>query len=104
MAKSSKNDGKKLPPKRARFVAEYLKDLNGTQAAIRAGYSPRSANAQAATMLAMPNVKAAVQAAMDKRAKALELDAQYVLAGIKRVTARSEQDEPVLDKEVKPTG
>lgn len=35
---------KELTPKQAKFVDEYLKDLNATQAAIRAGYSKRSAN------------------------------------------------------------
>jgi phage terminase small subunit len=44
--------------KRKRFIDEYLKDLNGTQAAIRAGYSKNSANVQAAQLLALPSVKA----------------------------------------------
>ena len=34
---------RKLTPKQKRFVAEYLKDFNGTQAAIRAGFSPKRA-------------------------------------------------------------
>ena len=41
----------KLIKKRQRFVDEYLIDLNGTQAAIRAGYSVKTANEQAARML-----------------------------------------------------
>jgi phage terminase small subunit len=36
-----------MTPKRQRFVAEYLKDLNAIQAAIRAGYSEKTANEQA---------------------------------------------------------
>lgn len=40
-----------LTPKQERFAAEYLIDLNGTQAAIRAGYSPKTANEQAARLL-----------------------------------------------------
>ena len=51
-----------LSPKRQRFVDEYLIDLNGTQAAIRAGYSARTANEQAAALLAIPNVREAVEA------------------------------------------
>jgi hypothetical protein len=51
----------KLSPKRQRFVDEYCADFNGTQAAIRAGYSPRTANEQAASLLAIPSVKAAVE-------------------------------------------
>ncbi len=41
-----------LTPKRARFVEEYLIDLNATQAAIRAGYSAKTANEQGAQLLA----------------------------------------------------
>jgi len=50
----------KLSPKRQRFVDEYVVDFNGTQAAIRAGYSPRSAQQQSADLLLMPMVKEAV--------------------------------------------
>jgi len=46
-----------LNPKRQAFCREYLKDSNGTQAAIRAGYSPRTANEQAAQLLAKLSVK-----------------------------------------------
>jgi hypothetical protein len=42
-----------LTPKQHRFVDEYLLDLNATQAAIRAGYSPRTAEQQAARLLGM---------------------------------------------------
>lgn len=45
-----------LTPRQERFVAEYLVDLNGTQAAIRAGYSPKTANEQAARLLANVSV------------------------------------------------
>lgn len=58
-----------LTPKQERFVEEYLVDLNGTQAAIRAGYSPKTANEQASVMLAKPNIQEAVQA---QRAKVSE--------------------------------
>jgi len=51
----------KLSPKRQRFVDEYCADFNGTQAAIRAGYSARTANEQAAALLAIPSVKEAVE-------------------------------------------
>ena len=43
---------KKLGARQQRFVDEYLIDLNGTQAAIRAGYSPNTANEIAAQNLA----------------------------------------------------
>lgn len=58
-----------LTPKQERFVEEYLVDLNGTQAAIRAGYSPKTANEQASAMLAKPSIQEAVQ---EQRAKVSE--------------------------------
>ena len=62
MSKGKKQTAyEQLTPRRQRFVDEYVIDFNGTQAAKRAGYSPRSANEQAAFMLAIPSVKAAVE-------------------------------------------
>lgn len=52
-----------LTGKQARFVAEYLIDLNGTQAAMRAGYSPKTAHVQGSRLLTHVEVRAAVQAA-----------------------------------------
>lgn len=48
---------KSFTVKMMRFCEEYVKDLNGTQAMIRAGYSERSAKVQASTLLTKPNVK-----------------------------------------------
>lgn len=50
----SKNE---LSQKQLNFVQEYLIDGNGTQAAIRAGYAPKSANEQAARLLAKSNIQ-----------------------------------------------
>lgn len=50
-----------LTPKQARFVHEYLVDLNATQAAIRAGYAPRTARIIAAENLSKPNIQEAIQ-------------------------------------------
>jgi phage terminase small subunit len=49
-----------LSPKRRAFAREYCLDLNGTAAAIRAGYAERCAKSQASQLLAMPAVKAEV--------------------------------------------
>lgn len=70
---------KPLPPKRAEFVRQYLVDLNGTQAAIRAGYSPKSAKQQADQLLSILDVQRAVKAAMDERAARTEITADAVL-------------------------
>lgn len=65
--------------KRHRFVAEYLVDLNATQAAIRAGYAKKGAKDQAYQLMQMPEVAEAIKAAMDERNKRLQVDADYVL-------------------------
>ncbi|MGS1116009.1 terminase small subunit [Castellaniella sp. UC4442_H9] len=70
----------KIPPKQRRFIEEYLKDLNGTQAAIRAGYSERSAKQQAEALLSKPHIQAAVSEAQAARSKRTEIDQDYVLA------------------------
>lgn len=74
-----------LTPKQATFVREYLIDLNGTQAAVRAGYSPRTANEQAARLLAHASVKATVQAAMAKRSERTEITADRVLRELAKI-------------------
>lgn len=68
-----------LNAKQALFVREYLVDLNATQAAIRAKYSPKTANEQGARLLAKASVRAAVDAGMQKRAEKLEIKAEDVL-------------------------
>jgi phage terminase small subunit len=51
----------KLTPRQQRFIAEYVKDLNGTQAAIRAGYSERSAAEQAYQLLQKTSVQKPIE-------------------------------------------
>lgn len=68
-----------LPPKQERFVAEYLIDLNATQAAIRAGYSPRSANEQGARLLAKASVAASVAEGKRAQVEKLGISAERVL-------------------------
>lgn len=70
---------RKLTPKQQRFVDEYLIDLNGTQAAIRAGYSEKTATEIASENLTKPNVIAAVQSAQTARSKRTQVDADWVL-------------------------
>jgi len=68
-----------LNPKQLRFVAEWLKDHNGKQAAIRAGYSERSAEQQASALLSNPKVKAEVEKRMTKLMNNLDITAERVL-------------------------
>jgi phage terminase small subunit len=68
--------------KHRRFVAEYLVDLNGTQAAIRAGYSARTAQEQSSALLSKPMVAAAVAVGQAKRLARLKITQEKVLQEI----------------------
>ena len=72
-----------LTPKQQRFVEEYLIDLNGTQAAIRAGYSPKTAKEQASENLAKPNIQEAIQGAQSARSERTEVNQDYVVQRLK---------------------
>jgi phage terminase small subunit len=93
-----------LPAKRRKFVDEYVKDCNGTQAAIRAGYSPKSANEQSAQLLAILSVKSAVDEKLAEIAKKNEISAEWVIDKAKKIIERCMQAEPVYDREGYPTG
>lgn len=79
----------KLTDKQTAFVREYLVDLNATQAAIRAGYSERTANAQAGRLLANVGIREAVENAQAKRARRVEIKAEDVLRGVIEVTTQA---------------
>lgn len=81
-----------LTPKQQRFVEEYLIDLNATQAAIRSGYSERTANEQGARLLVNVSVQQAIQEQQSKRSERVQVDADYVL---KRLVEIDQMD--VLD-------
>lgn len=68
-----------LNDKQRAFVAEYLIDLNATQAAIRAGYSKRTARAAGHKLLSNPTVADAVAAAKAERSERTEITADRVL-------------------------
>lgn len=74
-----------LNPKQTRFIAEYLIDLNGTQAAIRAGYSRKTAFVQASHLLSLPKIATAVAEGKAKQLQVLDFDAQRVLVELGRL-------------------
>lgn len=88
----------KLSPKQERFAREYLLDLNATQAAIRAGYSPKTAYSMGQRLLKNVEVQKAVQSAMDERSKRTEVNADYVLTNLLEIVERCMQRAPVLHK------
>lgn len=75
----------KLTPKRRRFVDEYVVDFNGTQAAIRAGYSKKTADRQAEQLLRILEVKQAVEAKAAKIAERNKVKADDVLQELRRL-------------------
>jgi phage terminase small subunit len=72
----------KLTPKQDAFCREYLVDLNATQAAIRAGYSARTAHVQGPRLLANVRVAGRVAALQDARAERTNVEADRVLTEI----------------------
>ena len=85
-----------MTPKQEAFVREYLIDLNATQAAIRAGYSEKTAGSIGEENLKKPEIANAVKEAMGARAERTEITADYVLDGIKALVVRclGEEFEP----------
>ncbi|MDE7053546.1 MAG: terminase small subunit [Oscillospiraceae bacterium] len=69
----------KLTPKQKRFVAEYLVDLNATAAAIRAGYSKKTAEVIGYENLRKPQIETAINQAMQEREKRTEITQDMVL-------------------------
>lgn len=78
------------------FCREYLIDLNGTQAAIRAGYAAKSAKVTAARLLTNANVAARIAELRAARTARTEVDADYVVANLRSVVERCMQREQVL--------
>lgn len=75
----------KLTAKQARFVDEYLIDLNATQAAIRAGYSKRSAGQIGEENLKKPEIQKAIQDAQQKRSERTEITQDRVLQELAKI-------------------
>lgn len=75
----------KLTAKQARFVEEYLIDLNATQAAIRTGYSAKTAEVQGCRLLSIAKINAAVVKAMDKRTQRTEVTQDMVIAELAKI-------------------
>ncbi|MFJ5538550.1 terminase small subunit [Vreelandella titanicae] len=79
MTKKAATKAVELTPKQSRFVDEYLKDLNATQAAMRAGYSQKTAYRTGCDNLTKPQVAVAIQERMNRRSERTQIDADYIL-------------------------
>lgn len=89
-----------MTDKQSIFVQEYLKDLNATQAAIRAGYSAHTAYSIGQENLNKPEIKQAIDAAMSERQQRTELTQDYVLHNLQEIAERCMQKRPVMVKGV----
>jgi len=74
-----------LNPKQLKFCREYVKDYNGTQAAIRAGYSKRTAQEQSSQLLSKLIVKSKIDELTGKQAEKAEIDAQWIIEKFKNI-------------------
>jgi phage terminase small subunit len=91
-----------LAPRQDRFVQECIGDLNAKQAAIRAGYSARTAEVQGSRLLRNAKVQRALRKAFDRRAAKIEIDQEWVLSRLALVVERCLQNEPVTDRNGNP--
>jgi len=97
----------KLTAKQEMFCREYIIDLNATQAAIRAGYSEKTAKDIGCENLAKPNIAERIQTLFNERAEKAEISAEWVLNNLKSVAVRCMQEEPVMvkgDNGMEPSG
>lgn len=75
----------KLTEKQQRFVDEYLIDLNATQAAIRAGYSVKTANEQGCQLLAKLSIQQAISEAMAERSKRTGINQDRIVLELAKI-------------------
>lgn len=89
-----------LTDKQARFVEEYLIDLNATQAAIRAGYSEDTARQMGAENLSKPVIQDAIQKAKNKRSERVRITQDEVINGLLEVIAISMGKQKITETEL----
>jgi phage terminase small subunit len=85
-------------------VAEYLVDLNATQAAIRAGYAKRTAYSQGQRLLKNVETQEALTDAIARRAERTNIESDWVVAKLVENVVRAMCNRPVLDKDGEPSG
>lgn len=74
-----------LTAKQQRFVDEYLIDLNATQAAIRAGYSEKTARSISNENMTKPDIQAAIEKGMQARSGRVEITQDMVLRELAKI-------------------
>ena len=90
----------KLTKKERIFADEYVKTTNGTQSAITAGYSEKTARSKGSQLLTKINVRQYIDAVMNERSKDTIATADEVLEYLTRVVRGEEKDAFGLDVSV----
>lgn len=89
----------KLSGKQEMFCREYLVDLNATQAAIRAGYSEKTARQMACKMLTKAYIAEHIAKLNKERIKRVQVDADWVLTASKQLYDKCMEAEPLTDQD-----
>ncbi len=89
-----KGRGAKITSKMARFCEEYMVDLNGTAAVLRAGYTTNNPTKRAVELMAHPHVKKYLGELKEKRMEKTELTADYVLLKLQQIVEDTETNNP----------
>ena len=81
-----------MTQKQKRFIEEYLIDLNATQAAIRAGYSPDTAKSIGSENLTKPDIQARIAKAMAERSRRTGVNADRVVMELAKIAFVNAKD------------
>ncbi len=87
----------KLTDRQARFVAEYLIDLNATAAAVRAGYSKKNAGKIGPRLVGESRITQALADRLHARMKRTEITQDFVIENLKEIVERSMQHDGADD-------
>lgn len=92
----------KLDARQQRFIDEYMVDFNNTNAAIRAGYSPRTANEQGARLLARVSIRAHIDRRLAEASKRTGVNADRVIRELARISFANPADAIAADGSISP--
>ena len=96
MSRSNKRNGLNL--KQLAFVQEYLKDYNGTEAAIRAGYAPKTARIHASRLLTQDNIGAEIEKGINRWSRSLDVTVERIVNEYARIAFFSWEKYTVIDE------
>ena len=85
----------RLTHKRYLFCLEYVKDYNGTQAAIRAGYAESGAGVEANRLLNIAKIQETIAELESDRLEAAKITGEKVIKGIARLAAKAEAKDDI---------